>query len=62
LLPGVRFVLAEITRDHALPVTLDLAGIGQVAKNLVGLPEEEALRVLRKCVMARKQGGRGAAG
>jgi SpoVK/Ycf46/Vps4 family AAA+-type ATPase len=26
-----------------------------VAKNLVGLPEEEALRVLRKCVMARNK-------
>jgi len=55
LLAGVRFVLAEVTRDHALPVTLDLAGIGQLAKNLVGLPEEEALRVLRKCVMARNK-------
>jgi len=55
LLPGVRFVLAEITRDHALPVTLDLAGIGQLAKNLAGLPEEEALRVLRKCVMERNK-------
>src|SRR5208337_310097 len=55
LLPGVRFVLAEVTRDHALPVALDLAGIGQLAKNLVGLPEEEALRVLRKCVMERNK-------
>ena len=53
LLPGVKFVLAEVTRDHALPVALDLAGIGQLAKNLVGLPEEEALRVLRKCVLER---------
>jgi len=55
LLPGVRFLLAEFTRDHALTVALDLAGIGQLAKNLVGLPEEEALRVLRKCVMERNK-------
>ena len=55
LLPGVRFVLAEVTRDHAIAVTLDMAGIGQLARNLVGLPEEEALRILRKCVMARNQ-------
>ncbi len=55
LLPGVRFVLAEVTRDHALPVALDLAGVGQLAKNLVGLPEEEALRVLRKCIMERSK-------
>jgi ATP-dependent 26S proteasome regulatory subunit len=55
LLPGVKFVLAEVTRDQALPVALDLAGIGQLAKNLVGLPEEEALRVLRKCVLERSK-------
>ena len=55
LLPGVKFVLAEVTRDQALPVALDLAGIGQLAKNLVGLPEEEALRVLRKCVLERSE-------
>ena len=55
LLPGVRFLLAEVTRDHALPVALDVAGIGQLAKNLLGLPEEEALRLLRKCVMERNK-------
>ena len=55
LLPGVKFVLAEVTRDHALPVALDMAGIGQLAKNLVGLPEEEALRLLRKCIMERSK-------
>ena len=55
LLPGVRFALAEITREHALQVTLDMAGIGQLAINLVGLPEEEALRVLRQCIIQRNK-------
>jgi AAA+ superfamily predicted ATPase len=53
LLPGVRLVLAELSRDHAVPVALDLEGINHLAKNLGGLPEEEALRVLRKCILER---------
>jgi SpoVK/Ycf46/Vps4 family AAA+-type ATPase len=53
LLAGVRFVLAEITRDRALPVMLDIEGMKHLAKNLAGLPEEEALRALRKCILER---------
>jgi AAA+ superfamily predicted ATPase len=53
LVPGVKRVLAELNRDQSVPVALDVVAIGQVAKNLTGLQEEEALRVFRKCVLAR---------
>jgi len=53
LLAGVRFVLADVTRERPLPVTLDVVGMGQLAKNLAGLPVEEAQHVLRKCILAR---------
>jgi AAA+ superfamily predicted ATPase len=53
LLPGVKDVLAEVNRVQRIPVTLDIAGIGQVARNLAGLSEEEAMRTLRMCVLSR---------
>lgn len=53
LLPGVKVVLAELNREQHLPVALDLAGMGQLARNLAGLSTEEAMRTLRKCVMSR---------
>ncbi len=53
LLPGVRDVLAEINREQRIPVALDLAGMGQIARNLAGLSEEEAMRTLRMCVLSR---------
>jgi ATP-dependent 26S proteasome regulatory subunit len=53
LLPGVKEVLAELNREQRIPIALDVAGMAQLAKNLVGLPEEEAMRALRKAVMAR---------
>ena len=53
LLVGVKRVLAEVNRDQNMPVALDAQGISQVARNLAGLPEEEALRVFRRCVLAR---------
>jgi len=53
LLPGVKSVLAELNRDQRIPVTLDVTGMSQVARNLVGLPEEEAMRELRMCALAR---------
>jgi len=53
LLPGVKQVLAELNREQRIPIALDVAGMTQLAKNLVGLPEEEAMRALRKAVMAR---------
>ena len=53
LLPGVQGVLAELNREQHIPVALDLTGMGQGARNLVGLSREEALRTLRMCVMSR---------
>jgi len=50
LVAGVRRTLAELGAQ-GLPNGLDMAGIGQLAKNLAGLSEEEAMRVLRQCVM-----------
>ncbi|MGB2592075.1 MAG: AAA family ATPase [Candidatus Acidiferrum sp.] len=53
LLPGVRNVLAEMNREQRIVVALDQAAMLQIAHNLAGLSEEEALRALRMCVLAR---------
>src|SRR5713101_3387043 len=53
LLPRVKQVLAEVNREQRIPIALDGAATTQLARNLVGLPEEEALRALRKSVLAR---------
>ena len=55
LLPGVKSVLAEVNRTQQIPIALDVAGIGQLAQNLVGLPQEEALRALRMCILSRRR-------
>ena len=48
LLPGVKQVLADLNREQHIPISLDVPAMMQLARNLVGLPEEEALRALRK--------------
>lgn len=53
LLAGVKQTLAELSRESRIAVALDVDGLQQVAKNLSGLPQEEAMRTLRKCVLAR---------
>jgi AAA+ superfamily predicted ATPase len=53
LLRGVKCTLSELSAERSVPSSLDLAGIGELAKNLAGLSEDEALRVLRQCVLAR---------
>jgi len=53
LLGGVRRTLAELNASQGSPNALDAVGMGQLAKNLTGLSEEEALRVLCQCVLAR---------
>ena len=55
LLAGVRGVLIEINHGQQFPISLDSAGIGQLAQNLVGLPQEEALRSLRMCILSRRR-------
>jgi ATP-dependent 26S proteasome regulatory subunit len=53
LLPGVKQVLADLNREQHVAISLDIAAMTQLARNLVGLPQEEALRVLRKSILAR---------
>ena len=53
LLPGVKRVLGELNHEQSLAIGLDIVGMSQAAKNLVGLAEEEALRLFRKCLLAR---------
>jgi len=55
LLAGVKSVLAEMNRAQQIPIALDAAGIAQLAQNLMGLPQEEALRALRMCILARRR-------
>jgi ATP-dependent 26S proteasome regulatory subunit len=55
LLPGVKTVLAELSGTQRIPLALDILGISQLAQNLVGLPQEEALRTLRMCILARRR-------
>jgi ATP-dependent 26S proteasome regulatory subunit len=55
LLPGVKAVLAEMNRTQQIPIALDVPSITQLAKNLVGLPQEEAMRALRMCILARRR-------
>ena len=53
LLAGVKQTLAELSRESHIAVALDGNGLEQVAKNLSGLPQEEAMRTLRKCALER---------
>jgi len=42
--------------SHATdPIALDVSSITQLAQNLVGLPQEEAMRALRMCILARRR-------
>jgi SpoVK/Ycf46/Vps4 family AAA+-type ATPase len=50
---AVRTTLVELGASQGISDTLDAVALSQIAKNLVGLSEEEALRVLRQCVLAR---------
>jgi hypothetical protein len=53
LLPGVKSVLAEVNREQRIPVSLNVAEMAQVARNLGGLSGEEAMRTLRMCILTR---------
>lgn len=55
LLAGVTQTLADLNRENHVPVNLDLASMQQVAKNLSGLPFAEAMRTLRRCVLAQSK-------
>jgi ATP-dependent 26S proteasome regulatory subunit len=53
LLAGVKSVLAEVNREQRIPVSLNVAEMAQVARNLGGLSGEEAMRTLRMCILTR---------
>ena len=53
-LPTVEELLpAELSREQRIPVALDAGGRAQVARNLAGLSAEEAMRILRMCILSR---------
>jgi AAA+ superfamily predicted ATPase len=55
LLPSVRSVLAQASVANQIPMSLDAAGAAQLARHLVGLPQEEAIRTLRLCILERRR-------
>jgi hypothetical protein len=55
LLPSVQNVLAEMNHAQQFPLALDMPAVTQLAQNLVGLPQEEALRALRMCIFTRRR-------
>jgi AAA+ superfamily predicted ATPase len=59
LVGGVKATLAELNRAQGIATSLDATGVGQLAKNLAGLSEDDALRVLRHCVLARRKADAG---
>ena len=59
LVGGVRATLAELNRAQGIASSLDAAGVGQLAKNLAGLSEDDALRVLRQTALARHKADAG---
>jgi AAA+ superfamily predicted ATPase len=52
---GVREVIAETGARSMMPMQLGADGVMRLARNLVGLPMEEALRMLRMCILTRKK-------
>ena len=62
LLPFVIEALSEASASQRMRVSLDAAGRMQLARNLVGLTEQEATRALRKCLLMRGQADAGLAG
>ena len=52
LVSAVRRTMAELAAQ-GITNGLDLPGINQLARNLAGLPEDDAMRVLRRCGLTR---------
>ena len=55
LQPMVRTVLGQASAQQGIPMAVDAAGCSQIARNLVGLPLEEAIRTLRMCALQRRK-------
>jgi ATP-dependent 26S proteasome regulatory subunit len=52
MLGVINQVLVEANRELRVSVSLDANDISQLARNLVGLTQDEAARTLRKCLLA----------
>lgn len=61
LATSVRLVLAEMSREQHMTVPFDAASVRQLAVNLAGLKQEEAMRTLRKCLLERGKADAGLA-
>ena len=55
LFGSVREVIGQANAEDRIPVALDGTGVRQLAQSLVGLPQEEAMRLLRKCILERRR-------
>jgi SpoVK/Ycf46/Vps4 family AAA+-type ATPase len=55
LLPAVRIAVMELSNANHIALDLSADGMRQLAKNLMGLPQEEALRSLRLCILSRRK-------
>ena len=52
MLGVINQVLVEANRELRVSVSLDANDISQLARNLLGLTQDEAARTLRKCLLA----------
>lgn len=55
--PGVICVLKESPQGLSALESLSQPSIDQLSRNLVGLPEDEALRLLRRCILTQGASG-----
>jgi ATPase family associated with various cellular activities (AAA) len=55
LFGSVSAVIGQVKAEERIPVTLDGAGMRKLAQSLVGLPQEEAMRLLRKSILERRR-------
>jgi SpoVK/Ycf46/Vps4 family AAA+-type ATPase len=55
LFGSVSAVIGQAKAEERIPVTLDGAGVRKLAQSLVGLPQEEAMRLLRKSILERRR-------
>src|SRR5882757_6439827 len=53
ILAGVKQTLSDVNRESSISVLLDVQSLQQLAKNLCGLPFDEAMRTLRMCALSQ---------
>jgi len=55
LLPGVRTAVLELSNANHIAMELSGDAMRQLSKSLTGLPQEEALRTLRLCILSHRK-------